>query len=138
MSERYEVSETPHGWRVFKTFGNGGSVGKPVRTRELAEAAMARLDLADAKRSAFSDARSRARNQCECAGECGDAHGTARWARIGGDASPGLGSIALQVIVVDRDADNLHPDNLRVVCQLCRQHYDAAAFGGAALFEISG
>lgn len=135
MPARYEISETPHGWQIFKTFGNGGCVGGPERTRELAEAKMARVNLAEAKRFAFADARRRAGNQCECGGVCG-VHPT-RCSNIGGDTAVGLGEIGLQVIVVNHDAEDLGLDNLRVVCQLCRQYHDAEAFGGEALFDIA-
>lgn len=141
MSARYEVSEVFGGrFKVFKTFGNKGYAEKRSHaTREQAEGRAAQLECAAARRDAVTEAKRRAKNHCECKGECGHLHfasRTCQWGE-GEDIGGGIGKVVLIAVSLDSNDDNLSLDNIRMLCQLCKQQHEADRInGGAALFDI--
>lgn len=139
MEPRYTAHETSLGWQVFKNYGNGSVLNGVHRTREDAEAKIAQLTVNDTKRFAISDARARAKNQCECEGECArDVH-AGRCTNINDSLCDELGStpVALKPVFRNHDLNDLRPDNIRLYCQLCRQRHDAEELGSDALFDIA-
>jgi hypothetical protein len=72
----------------------------------------------------------RALGQCECRGECGIPHPLPggrpdRCAALNGYPSPRTGStVVLTVAHLDHTPENVHPANLRALCQGCHLRYD--------------
>lgn len=67
----------------------------------------------------------RALGQCECRGECTGVHGTHRCAAVNGQPNPRTGSlVVLTVAHLDHTPENVHPANLRAMCQACHLRYD--------------
>lgn len=71
----------------------------------------------------------RALGRCECRGQCGrpaahlDPHG--RCVNIHGQPATGTGSkVVLTTAHLDHTPENMHPANLRAMCQGCHLHYD--------------
>ncbi|WP_423488018.1 hypothetical protein [Mycobacteroides sp. PCS013] len=141
MSTRYGVREVIGGrHRVVRLFGNGGFAEKrSYATRELAQGRAAQLGKIAARRDAVAEAKRRAKNHCECAGECGHLHLASRacpWGE-GEDIGGGVGKVVLVAVALDGHDDNLSLDNIKMLCQLCKQQDEADRNnGGAALFDI--
>ncbi|MBV6359996.1 hypothetical protein [Mycobacteroides chelonae] len=141
MNARYGVREVFNGrFRIVKRFGNEDFAERgSYATRELAEGRMAQLEQRAARSEAVAHAKRRAKNHCECKGECGHLHFASRtclWGE-GEDIGGGLGKVVLTALPIDGDDNNLALSNIRMVCQLCKQHHDADRInGGAALFDI--
>lgn len=91
-----------------------------------------------ARRDAVAEAKRRAKNHCECKGECGHLHFASRTCQWGeGEDMGGIGKVVLVAVPLDGDDTNLSLTNIRMLCQLCKQHHDAVRInGGAALFDI--
>lgn len=140
MSPRYGVREVAGGrHRVVKCFGNGGFAEKrSYATRELAQGRAAALDKIAARRDAVAEAKRRAKNHCECTGECGHLHFASRACSWGeGEQIAGIGPVVLIAVALDGIDDNLSLDNIKMLCQLCKQQHDADRInGGTALFDI--
>lgn len=142
MSARYGVREVIGGrHRVVKLFGNEDFAEKrSYATKELAEGRATQLDKIAARREAVTLAKRRAKNHCECKGECGHLHfasRTCQWGE-GEDMGGGIGKVVLVALPIDGNDDNLSLANIRMLCQLCKQHHDADRInGGAALFDIT-
>jgi hypothetical protein len=69
--------------------------------------------------------RRRARNRCECKGECG--RGTHKGRCPNRQARPAYGSGSIVVLTtahLDHTPENNDPANLRSMCQGCHLHYD--------------
>ena len=68
----------------------------------------------------------RARNRCECRGECGrGTHGTKRCPNRHGLPAYGTGSkVILTTAHLDHVPEHCAPDNLKSMCQGCHLHYD--------------
>lgn len=75
----------------------------------------------------------RALGRCECHGECGARPGldtrhlgaTGRCGAVNGQAHPRTGStVVLTVAHLDHTPENVHPANLRAMCQACHLRYD--------------
>ena len=73
MNARYGVREVFNGrFRIVKRFGNEDFAERgSYATRELAEGRMAQLEQRAARSEAVAHAKRRAKNHCECKGECG-------------------------------------------------------------------
>ncbi len=140
MSARYGVREVIGGrHRVVKLFGNEDFAEKrSYATKELAEGRAAQLECAAARRDAVTEAKRRAKNHCECKGRCGQHFDSRRRCPWGeGEDMPGIGKVVLIAVPLDGNDDNLSLTNIRMLCQLCKQHHDADRInGGAALFDI--
>lgn len=140
MSARYGVREIFNGrFRIVKLFGNEDFAEKgSYATRELAEGRVAQLERRAARTEAVTAAKRRAKNRCECKGKCGqhfDERRPCPWGE--GDDVPGVGKVVLVAVPLDGDDNNLSLTNIRMLCQLCKQHHDADRInGGAALFDI--
>lgn len=68
--------------------------------------------------------RKRARQRCECTGECNIAHG--RCKARNGKPHPDTGSIVvLTVAHLDHQPENCADDNLKAMCQRCHNRMDA-------------
>lgn len=134
---RYDVIETPVGWRVVEhTTGRDKVHVKAFRTEAAARSRAATLTAAWLYRNACAEARKRAKNRCECRGECQRGH-PGRCELLDGESDriPG-GPVVLKPVAINHNNDDLRPDNIRLYCQLCRQRHDAEAAGGEALFDI--
>lgn len=73
----------------------------------------------------------RALGRCECRGECADVatwHGAephARCGAINGRVNPRTGAtVVLTTAHLDHTPENVHPANLRAMCQACHLRYD--------------
>jgi hypothetical protein len=139
MTERvYQVVEFPSGgWRVMEENANGQKIHQRTYwTRGEALHRAAALSATWAKVTAVSAVRKRAKNRCECAGECERGHrgrcGCMAGAR---DRVPGT-AVVLVVVALNHHDDDLRLDNLRAYCQLCRQYHDADDVGADPLFSI--
>lgn len=71
----------------------------------------------------------RALGRCECRGECGRPGGhldrTSRCVNLHGRPAYGTGSnVVLTTAHLDHTPENMHPANLRAMCQGCHLHYD--------------
>ena len=141
MSARYGVREVFNGrYRVVKRFGNEDFAEKgSYPTKAMAQGRAAQLEQRAARRDAVAEAKRRAKNHCECRGECGHLHSGTRkcqWGE-GEDMGGGIGKVVLVAVPLDGDDTNLSLTNIRMLCQLCKQHHDADRInGGAALFDI--
>ncbi|WP_235659097.1 hypothetical protein [Mycobacteroides abscessus] len=80
MSARYGVREVFNGrYRVVKRFGNGDFAEKgSYPTKAMAQGRAAQLEQRAARRDAVAEAKRRAKNHCECKGECGHLHFASR------------------------------------------------------------
>lgn len=140
MSARYGVREVTGGrHRVVKCFGNGGFAEKQsYATNDLAQGRARQLEHAAARRDVVAEAKRRAKNHCECRGECGHLHLASRICPFGeGEQMAGIGKAVLVAVALDGNDDDLSLDNIKMLCQLCKQHHDADRInGGAALFDI--
>lgn len=70
----------------------------------------------------------RALGQCECRGECDDSywHPLGRCGAVNGQPNPRTGSlVVLTVAHLDHTPENVHPANLRAMCQGCHLRYDS-------------
>jgi hypothetical protein len=66
----------------------------------------------------------RAKNICECIGECGDDHG-GRCLAINREPHPITGSmVVLTVAHLDHIPENCADENLKAMCQRCHNRYD--------------
>lgn len=142
VSARYGVREVAGGrHRIVKLFGNGGFAEKrSYATKELAQGRAAQLDKIGARRDAVAEAKRRAKNHCECTGECGHLHlasPACLWGE-GEDMGGGIGKVVLIAVALDGNDENLSLDNIKMLCQLCKQQHEADRNnGGAALFDIT-
>jgi hypothetical protein len=141
MSEgRYNVAETPDGWRVVERQINGLDKihARKYKTEADAWARANHLTRTWLLANAGKAVRKRANKRCECLGECDRGHYTRCGLREGEHGRiPGGADVALSVIALNHVADDMREENLRVYCQLCRLYHDADAQGGEALFTIS-
>lgn len=137
---RYDVIETPVGWRVVERNNNGEKVHlKIFRSEASAWRRAGQLTEQWLLINATANVRKRAKNRCECLGECDRGHKT-RCANHDGETGriPGGAKVVLSVVVLDHDPANLRETNLRIYCQLCRLYHDADAQGADPLFTIEG
>jgi hypothetical protein len=70
--------------------------------------------------------RRRARNRCECRGECG--RGTHKGRCPNRNGKPAYGSSSIVVLTtahLDHTPENCSDDNLKSMCQGCHLHYDS-------------
>lgn len=134
----YEVVEVPYGWRVVEHNTKGSKFhARLYKTRADALGQVDKLANSLERTTAVADVRRRAQNRCECRGECGRDHPEARCRWLQGQGLPGMpGAVTLTVLPLDHDPDNLDPANLRMYCQICRQHHEAERLGCDPLFEI--
>jgi hypothetical protein len=136
--KHYEVIEVPYGWRVVEHHTKGTKWhAKLYHSRADALARADHLSANQTRLTAVAQVRKRARNRCECLGECGHDHPQDRCKWCHGEVLSGMaGAVVLAVLPLDHRPDNLEPANLRAYCQLCRQHHDADEKNTDALFEI--
>lgn len=68
----------------------------------------------------------RALGRCECRGECGRVHitTTSRCSARNGTATIHGAAVVLTVAHLDHIPENVHPANLRAMCQGCHLRYD--------------
>src|SRR4051812_1109068 len=134
----YEVIEVPYGWRIIENHSNGIKFHtKLFHSEAEAQARAAALTRNAKEASACADVRRRARNRCECLGECGRHRD--RCALMHGALLTGQpGTVVLVVLPMDHNAANMDTENLRGYCQLCRQRHDADERNTDPLFEIGG
>lgn len=135
---RYDVIETPVGWRVMERNANGDKVHQKIFRSEVS--AWRRANQLTAQWlliNATANVRKRAKNRCECLGECDRGHKARCGNRDGeSDRIPGGAAVVLSVIAINHDTNDLREANLRVYCQLCRLYHDAEEAGTEALFTI--
>jgi hypothetical protein len=135
--ERFGVAEVPGGWRVVERHSRGVKIHKTVHgTLFDAQARAEALESAWRRSQAGQLARRRARGRCECVGECG--RHTASCGNLEGAPVAGLAParVSLTLIAVNHDRDDLREDNMRLHCQLCRQHHDDQEYGAPGLFTL--
>lgn len=69
--------------------------------------------------------KERARNRCECRGECGRGTHAGRCPNKQGLQAYGSGStVVLTIAHLDHIPENCAPSNLKAMCQACHLHYD--------------
>jgi len=69
--------------------------------------------------------RDRAGDRCECEGECGTKHLTARCTRVQGGYTDNGGKVVLTVAHLDHTPEHCGDDNLKAMCQKCHLNYDS-------------